>query len=284
MEIQVTAGSVKLETRSIVYSGGELRVELAGIDTLRHEGPIMVMARLQSSEDIMRLLLLTEILERHGYIYHLCIPYLPYARQDRVTSENADFGMRTFSKITELFADSRGQTISYDVHSKDAADWMDENFTIIHQHEIILYFEALKPYLADCVLVSPDAGALGKTSSLSDMTGLDIIRCQKTRDPATGRLSDPVIENPELITGRKLLVVDDICDGGGTFIQLAKVLKQHNPADLRLYVTHGIFSRGLDVLTEHYSTIYTTDTFISPYHANPPDTLKIHAINPWSDL
>ena len=51
--------------------------------------------------------------------------------------------------------------------------------------------------------------------------------------------------------GRNCLIVDDICDGGGTFIPLAKKLKNAGAKTVTLYVTHGIFSKGLDPLKEH---------------------------------
>jgi len=57
------------------------------------------------------------------------------------------------------------------------------------------------------------------------------------------------------------LIVDDICDGGGTFIGLGEAIKKINPsAKLELFVTHGFFTKGLDKLLKLYDTIYTTDS------------------------
>jgi ribose-phosphate pyrophosphokinase len=63
--------------------------------------------------------------------------------------------------------------------------------------------------------------------------------------------------------GAKLLVIDDLCDGGATFISIAKVLKKVFPnPDLHLYVTHGGFSRGKEVLTDVGYKVYTTNSLI----------------------
>jgi len=57
------------------------------------------------------------------------------------------------------------------------------------------------------------------------------------------------------------IIVDDICDGGGTFIGLAEELRRRNAASLYLYVTHGIFSKDADVkLLDHFAKVYTTNS------------------------
>ena len=59
----------------------------------------------------------------------------------------------------------------------------------------------------------------------------------------------------------RYVVVDDICDAGGTFLGIAKMLNNYNPtATLELVISHGIFSKGIDELLKHYSTIYTTNS------------------------
>jgi len=61
--------------------------------------------------------------------------------------------------------------------------------------------------------------------------------------------------------GKNLVIVDDICDGGRTFIELARVLKEKGANKVALYVTHGIFSQGLDVLKEHIDHVYCVHAF-----------------------
>ena len=65
----------------------------------------------------------------------------------------------------------------------------------------------------------------------------------------------------EMEAFNKCLIIDDICDGGGTFIGLAKELKQKNAGDLYLAVSHGIFSKGLEALNTYFTKLYTTDSF-----------------------
>ena len=70
----------------------------------------------------------------------------------------------------------------------------------------------------------------------------------------------------EDLKGCDCLIVDDICDGGGTFIGLANELKNKNAGKLYLAVSHGIFSRGFDDLEKCFTKIFTTDSIKKPEH------------------
>ena len=85
------------------------------------------------------------------------------------------------------------------------------------------------------------------------------LTASKSRDLATQEISDTTINGD--VKGKNLLVVDDICDGGRTFIELGKVLREKQCGELSLFVTHGIFSYGIDQLLDVYDRIYTTDSF-----------------------
>ena len=110
------------------------------------------------------------------------------------------------------------------------------------------------------VLVSPDAGANKKIISLAQSLDIqNIVKCDKTRDVKTGKLTGFRVYEEDLL-GMDCLIVDDICDGGGTFIGLARELKKKNAGKLYLAVSHGIFSKGFDELDEVFDAIFTTDS------------------------
>lgn len=64
---------------------------------------------------------------------------------------------------------------------------------------------------------------------------------------------------------RIALIVDDICDGGGTFIGLAEELKRKNAGKIYLAVSHGIFSKGIDKL-DFLAHVYATDAYNTQAH------------------
>jgi ribose-phosphate pyrophosphokinase len=81
----------------------------------------------------------------------------------------------------------------------------------------------------------------------------------KSRNLMTQEITDTSFDGD--VTNRNVLVVDDICDGGRTFIQLGKKLREQGCKELSLLVTHGIFSYGVDELMKIYDRVYTTDSF-----------------------
>jgi ribose-phosphate pyrophosphokinase len=116
--------------------------------------------------------------------------------------------------------------------------------------------------LEDIDIVIPDNGASSRVMSLTGagtgLTGHYIHQCYKKRDPQTGALSGFQVPMSGL-KGRDLLIIDDLCDGGGTFVGLAKALKAHVASKVFLFVTHGIFSKGLPL--EGIDHVYTTDSY-----------------------
>jgi ribose-phosphate pyrophosphokinase len=112
-------------------------------------------------------------------------------------------------------------------------------------------------------LVSPDAGAYKKVFDVATWFKINkIITASKVRDVNTGKIlrtEGPSIENHS--DEMKYVIVDDICDGGRTFIELAKVIKEQKPnAKIYLVVTHGIFSAGHSELGDYFDGIYTTNS------------------------
>lgn len=110
-------------------------------------------------------------------------------------------------------------------------------------------------------LISPDAGSNKKIFDLAKLIDYDgeIIRCDKLRDIVTGNIIETIVYKDDL-NGKDCLIVDDICDGGRTFIQLATALKQKNCGKIYLIVTHGIFSSGFDDLSDNIDGIFCTNS------------------------
>jgi len=114
------------------------------------------------------------------------------------------------------------------------------------------------------VLVSPDGGALKKIFDVAEnFQILNVVTAMKHRDIKTGKITHT--EVPDLSKyndEHKFVIIDDICDGGRTFIELAKVIKEQKPNnEIYLIVSHGIFSAGFDELNKHFDKIFTTNSY-----------------------
>jgi ribose-phosphate pyrophosphokinase len=110
------------------------------------------------------------------------------------------------------------------------------------------------------LVVIPDAGAVARTNGILNRLKVDnaIARCSKKRDSQTGKLSGFQLDEGDM-SGRVALIVDDICDGGGTFAGIAKVLRAYGAAKVYLCVTHGIFSKGIEI--DGIDGVFSTDSY-----------------------
>ena len=115
------------------------------------------------------------------------------------------------------------------------------------------------------VIICPDKGAVGRTQAIAsafekDMQDSAVVYCEKVRDPATGAITHTDVKTDSL-AGMTAIITDDICDGGYTFIKIAEQLKAKGADRVVLFVTHGIFSKGLDVFDGLIDHVFTTQSF-----------------------
>lgn len=190
-----------------------------------HEGEIMQLAQLKTLldfEDIDRIL--------------LHIAYLPYGRQDKFISNDTTFALWTFGQILNMM-EFDGVTIM-DPHSSVALGAI-KNSTAVYPHGPL--GQAMRATTSN-LLCYPDNGAVTKYSKIYDFPP-GYIYGEKVRDQATGYISSyKLVGNCK---GKRVLIVDDICDGGKTFELLAKDLYNAGAEEVNLFVTHGLFSKGL---------------------------------------
>lgn len=106
-------------------------------------------------------------------------------------------------------------------------------------------------------VVAVDKGARHRAETIAKRFGAQVIYADKKR--VNGKVVGHVLEGtPDrpIYAGDQIWVVDDLCDGGATFISIAKLLRNcFTFGDLHLYVTHGLFSKGKEELFQHYTTI-----------------------------
>lgn len=206
--------------------------------------------------DLMAALFFVDALKDRGYrTPALVLPFVPGSRQDRLMGDG-DFLFTVKSVAREINARDFPVVYVFDPHS-------DVTTALIDRCQILNVFNSVSLPFADAV-IAPDAGAAKRAADAAGVLRVPVIQAWKKRDVATGNLSGFGMEPIEDDSIKHVLVVDDICDGGGTFIGLAEIIREAGlTADL--FVTHGIFSKGIYPLLAHYRKVVTTDTRIQRY-------------------
>ena len=257
---------------SFTFSGGEPHIKILSV--IKPNESVLITTRINSFNDLGLLMLAVDALKRLDVnIIQLFMPYMPGARQDRVMVSGEPLSVKVYANlINELEFDS---VTIFDPHS-DVSPALINNCKVLTNHEFIrLVIENIS---SEVVLIAPDGGALKKIYKVSEyLGGLKVVECSKKRNVKTGQLDGFKVYEEDLLE-KPCLIVDDICDGGGTFIGLAKALKAKNAGQLFLAVSHGIFSKGLNELKQHFVEIYTTDS-IKDINDNTVKQIKFKEFN-----
>lgn len=220
------------------FPGGELYIKMDENNWYEHK--VSVVSRLENSDDIVRLMLLKNILEKENVeIDRLLVPYIAYGRQDRAVRNGEAFSLKVMASILNDIIKPQ-HILTLDPHSEVTSALMNCNVFDVAQN-IVSKIKDIHPY--DYVVI-PDAGAEKRCRKY--LPDAKFIQCLKQRDfsDEKGAVDKVVVCNPENIEGKRLLILDDICSGGATFIKLAEELSKFNPKQINLYVTHGIFNNG----------------------------------------
>ncbi len=244
------------------YPAGEvqLRIKKEYLDWAK--GKVRIVSRDTSGNGLLRLGLLASAVYglNPNVSLEVVFPYLPFGRADRVFVTGDCGGLATFASfVNALMAD---RVITLDAHSVVAGQFF-KNFRDVPATPLIgkaIGRWAERHALSEVCVLFPDKGALERYRDVPDQIGpikITKVYAEKQRDAVTGKLSGFRVPK---FRGDYVLIVDDICDGGGTFLGIADVIHREPGIKLGLYVTHGIFSQGFEKLHAAFDAIYTTDS------------------------
>jgi ribose-phosphate pyrophosphokinase len=235
------------------------------------EGEIIIHSHLNSFLDLELILSATSALRELGFKQiSLYVPYFLGARSDRKFIEGSSNYLKTVI-CPIINSQNYEQVMVVDAHS-DVLEACLNNYYKINNISLVKFalekIDNRNDAQKRITLVSPDAGALKKVYDVAAHFSLDsIIIANKHRDIQTGRITHTDVPGLDKVaTPMNFVIVDDICDGGRTFIEIAKVIKTERPTrkftedKIFLVVTHGIFSGGYEKLDEYFDTIFCTNS------------------------
>lgn len=227
------------------------------------KGMVYISWHYENDREFLALIYLVRHLNAHGVEkIDLYMPYIPNARQDRVNDEEDVFTLKYFAQLLNSLP--LNSVTVLDPHSNVSTALIER---IIVRSPRIYVQKVLEDIVrqegAQPVMFYPDEGA-GKR--YSGMLNLPYAFGIKKRDWKTGQIQGlDVAGETGLIAGSNVLIVDDICAKGGTFLHSARKIKELGGKNIYLYVSHceNTILTGELINAGLLKKIYTTDSIFT---------------------
>jgi ribose-phosphate pyrophosphokinase len=248
--IKLKVDGIETAFKEWKFPAGEVGVQIPKINP---QSNVQIWVLMPTSDDIFVCLNLIDAIGRQvpWTKIDVYMPYLPYGRQDRVCSFGESFALQVFADI--LSTVNFNQLVIFDAHSEESLTTFKRRATpIINKTQA----ECAKYLPRFDALIAPDKGAKDKVITHYQVSAFQTPVFTILKERKDGKVT--YVDFPYDKIKGDVCVVDDLCDGGATFLALAEMLDRTQPniGKLNLYVTHGIFSKGVVDLYKYYDTIY----------------------------
>ena len=217
------------------YSDGEFQPSFE--ESIRGIRVFIVCSTFPTSDNLMELLLMIDAAKRASARHITAvIPYFGWARQDRKDKPRVPIGAKLVAKLLETAGATRIMTM--DLHADQIQGFFEKPVDHLFASTIFLpYVKSLG--LDNLTIASPDMGGSKRAYAYSKYLKSDVVICYKQRKEAN------VIESMELIgdvKGKNVILVDDMCDTGGTLAKAADLMIERGAISVRAICTHAILS------------------------------------------
>lgn len=224
------------------------------VDELDRKDTVAIRCRIKSSDDLFLLMQLSDILSRQCVeVEEIKIFYLMSMRCDRVFSFEQPFTLKIVADVINSF--HAKNVCIYEPHSQRSLD-------MIKNSQGFLLHGLSAIGLQNYDICFPDNGAFERyTKNLPTQLFRPMI-CNKVRDVESGKLLHfEIADLGGYKEGNSILVIDDLCDGGGTFCGIADLLRPLNPKRIGLFITHAVQYAGIKKVSEYYDNVYITNSY-----------------------
>lgn len=217
------------------FSDGEIQTIFQ--ESIRGDMVFLVQSTFSPSDNLMELLLMIDAARRaSAYKVIAVIPYYGYARQDRKDKPRVAIGSKLVANM--LTAAGADRVVTMDLHAPQIQGYFDIPVDHLDSSAIFIpYIEQLK--LENLTFAAPDVGSANRIREIASYFEAEMVICDKHRKRANEIASMVVIGD---VTGRDVVLIDDICDTGGTLAKSAGLLKEKGARSVRALCTHPVLS------------------------------------------
>ena len=207
------------------------------MESIRGDFVFLVQSTHSPTENLMELLLMIDAAKRaSAYKIIAVIPYYGYARQDRKDRPRVAIGSKLIANMIQAAGADR--LITMDLHAPQIQGYFDIPVDHLDSHAVFIpYIENLK--LENLTFAAPDVGSANRIREISSYFEAEMVICDKHRKRANEIASMVVIGD---VTDRDVVIIDDICDTGGTLAKSAALLMEKGARSVRALITHPVLS------------------------------------------
>lgn len=209
-------------------------------------------------EHLIELLLLGDALKEKGFEKLIAVvPYLAYSRQDRVTKDGEPISVRAVMKAIGIYYD---ELYVFDLHNPQTLEFFPgKAVNLSPARAIANYF---KDKIGEGIVLAPDKGALERAKAVAEILNVEFSHFEKKRISPTEVQMTPVDID---VTGKNVLIVDDIISTGGTMIRAANILRKMGAKKIYVTATHGVFAEGaIERVSKAVDELAVTNTIPTP--------------------
>ena len=217
------------------FSDGEILPTF--MESIRGDFVFLVQSTHAPAENLMELLLMIDAAKRaSAYKIIAVIPYYGYARQDRKDRPRVAIGSKLIANMIQAAGADR--LITMDLHAPQIQGYFDIPVDHLDSHAVFIpYIENLR--LENLTFAAPDVGSANRIREIASYFEAEMVICDKHRKRANEIASMVVIGD---VTDRDVVVIDDICDTGGTLAKSAALLMEKGARSVRALITHPVLS------------------------------------------
>lgn len=217
------------------FSDGEFQPVF--LESIRGDYVFLIQSTFAPTDNLMELLLMIDAAKRaSAYKIIAVMPYYGFSRQDRKDKPRVAVGAKLVATLVEAAGADR--VITMDLHAPQIQAFFDIPVDHLDSSAIFIpYIEQLK--LENLTFAAPDVGSTNRVREIASYFSADMVICDKHRKRANEIASMVVIGE---VTGKDIVLIDDICDTGGTLAKAAKLLKDKGATSVRALCTHPILS------------------------------------------
>lgn len=249
--IAIFAGSASLELAGKIAEAlginlGDMQVEhfadgefsVYYKDSIRGKDVFLVQSTYPSSDNIMELLLMVDAAKRASAHYIAAvIPYFGWARQDRKDKPRVSIGAKLMADLLSTAGVTR--VITMDLHADQIQGFF--NVPVDHLYASMVFIDYLRQTsdLERTVIATPDVGGAKRANSYAKFLGVPMVICHKSRAKANEVAEMTIIGD---VTGKDVILVDDIVDTAGTICKAADLMIQNGARSVRAVASHAVLS------------------------------------------